>query len=131
MKEAYKIAGGMARRAGEIARKYHDRKPTSAALIAGDRVLVRNLTERDGPGKLRSYWEEQIHIVVRRLKDSPVYEVRTEQGGRIRRLHRNLLLQCNELSLTYPEEKKLVFNKKPKAGRRVTSVVTDSGSDSD
>lgn len=29
------------RRAGEKARKYHDRKPTSAALIAGDRVLVR------------------------------------------------------------------------------------------
>lgn len=38
MKEAYKIAGGMARRAGEKARKYHDRKPNSAALIAGDRV---------------------------------------------------------------------------------------------
>lgn len=131
MKEAYKIAGGMARRAGEKARKYHDRQPTSAALIAGDRVLVRNLTERGGPGKLRSYWEEQIHMVVRRLKDSPVYEVRAEQGGRIRRLHRNLLLQCNEFHLTYPLEKKLVFKKKPKAGRRVTSVVTDSDSDSD
>lgn len=104
MKEAYKFAGGMARRAGEKARKYHDRKPTSAALIAGDRVLVRNLTERGRPGKLRSYWEKQIHIVVRRLKDSPVYEVRAEQGGRIRRLHRNLLLQCNELPLTYPVE---------------------------
>lgn len=104
MKEAYKIAGGMARRADVKARKYHDRKPTSVAFIAGDRVLVRYLTERGGPGKLRSYWEEQIHVVVRRLKDSPmyVYEVHAEQGGgRIRRLHRNLLLQCNELLLTY------------------------------
>lgn len=56
MKEAYKIAGSMARRAGEKARKYNDHKPTSAALILGDRVLVRNLAERGGPGKLRSYW---------------------------------------------------------------------------
>lgn len=71
-------------------------------------------------------------VVVRRLKDSPVYEVRSEQGGgRIRRLHRNLLLQCNELPLTYPLDKKRVFKNKPKAGRRVTSVVTDSDSDSD
>lgn len=60
-----------------------------------------------------------------------MYEVRTGQGGRIRRLHRNLLLQCNELPFTYPLEKKLVFKKKPKAGRRVISVVTDSNSDSD
>lgn len=72
MKEAYKIAGGMARRAGEKARKYHNCKPTSAALIAGDRVLVRHLTERGGPGKLRSYWERQIHIVVRRLRRIPL-----------------------------------------------------------
>lgn len=41
------------------------------------------------------------------------------------------MLQCNELPLTYPLKKKLVFKKKPKAGRRVTSVVTDSDSDSD
>lgn len=80
MNEAYKIAGGMARRAGEKARKYHDRKPISAAHVAGDRVLVRNLTERGGPGKLRSYLEEQIHIVVRRLKDSRIRS--THRTGR-------------------------------------------------
>lgn len=57
--------------------------------------------------------------------------VRADQGGRIRRLHRNLLLQCNELPLTHPLEKKLVFKKNPKAGRRVSSAVTDSDSDSD
>lgn len=141
MKQAYKIAGSMARRPGEKARMYHDRKSTSAALIPGDRILVRNLTDRAGPDKLRSYWEEQIHVVVRRLNDSPVYEERSEQrGARIRRLHRNLLLQCDELPLTYPLEKKLVFMKKPKAGKRVMkkpkagrlviSVVTDLDLDS-
>lgn len=89
------------------------------------------MTERGGPGKLR-YWEEQIHVVVRRVEDSPLYEVRSDQGGgRIRRLHRTFLLQCNELSLTYPLEKKLVFKKKPRACRRVTTVVTDSDSYSD
>lgn len=76
MKEAYKIAGSMARRAWEKARKYHDRKPTSAALISGDRVLVRYLTERGGPGKLCSYWKDQIHVVMRRLKHSPLCTLR-------------------------------------------------------
>lgn len=55
MKEAYKIAGSIVRKAREKAWKYHDRKPTSADLIPGDRIFVRNLTERGGPGKLRWY----------------------------------------------------------------------------
>lgn len=69
---------------------------------------------------------------MRRLKDSPVYEVRAEQGERQNPASISKpLLQCNELPLIYPLENKLVFKKKPKAGRRVTSVVTDSDSDSD
>lgn len=60
--------------------------------------MVRNLKERGGPGKLRSYWEDEIHVVVRRKDNSPVYEVRPENGyQKLRTLHRNLLLACDSL----------------------------------
>ena len=84
-------------------KKQHDKKATYSTLEPGDRVLIRNLTERGGPGKLRSHWEDVIHIVVDRKPDSPVYEVKPETGnGRHRVLHRNLLLPCDFLPLTPP-----------------------------
>ena len=64
-------------------------------------MLVRNLTERGGPGKLQSHWEDVIHVVVDRMGiQSPVYKVKPESGGgRVRVLHQNLLLPCDALEL--------------------------------
>ena len=93
MMEAYELAG---QRASE---------GSTRVLEPGDRVLVRNLSERGDPGKLHSHcWEERIHVVVsRRGGNSPVYEVKPEVGpGGTRALHRNLLRPCNHLPVDIP-----------------------------
>ncbi|KAK3732869.1 hypothetical protein QZH41_002219, partial [Actinostola sp. cb2023] len=99
MTEAYDKAAKAACQSSARGKKGYDKRVNSSVLKAGDRVLVRNLTPRGGPGKLRSFWEEEVHVVVsRRAPDSPVYELRPESGrGRNRILHRNLLLTCDYL----------------------------------
>ena len=59
MEEAYSIA---CKRSGD--RKLKDKErwdagATMSCLKVGDRVLVQN-KEKGGPGKLRSYWEQQV-----------------------------------------------------------------------
>ena len=101
MHEAYQLAGRKAKERGDKAKTHYDRWVRSSVLQPGDRVLVRNLSERGGPGKLRSYWEKDIHVVVRRKSTGiPVYEVKPEGTGTKRRtLHRNVLLPCDFLPM--------------------------------
>lgn len=99
MQEAYRIASKTAQSHQSRAKKLYDKKTHGVELQPRCRVLVRNVRDRGGPGKLRSYWEEEVNIVVeRKHKDSPVYVVRPKKGvGRTRVLHRNLLLPCDFL----------------------------------
>lgn len=57
--------------------------------------------KQETEGKLRAYWEDKIHIIVRLLSPgSPVYEVKPERSdGRSRTLHRTLLFPCDYLEL--------------------------------
>ena len=57
MDEAYQIAQKTAKKAARRSKDYHNRRVSGGGLQPGDRVLVRNLAERGGPGKLRSHWE--------------------------------------------------------------------------
>ena len=106
MEEAYAIANRNAQKAAERSKRYYDTKVRSSALQPGERVLIKNLTPRGGPGKLRNYWEDTVHTVVRRMGSNlPIYEVRPERGkGCSRVLHRNLLMPCDHLPFeTSPE----------------------------
>ena len=78
MKEAYDRASKEAAKAAAYNKKYHDKRVYSTNLQPGDRVLVRNLTPRGGPGKLRAFWEDDIHTVIRQVGDNPVFEVQSE-----------------------------------------------------
>lgn len=55
MKEAYQIARENAKKTGERSREYYNKRVSGGVLQPGGRVLVRNLTEHGGPGKLRSH----------------------------------------------------------------------------
>ena len=86
MKEAYKIAAEKAAISTAAGRDEYNKKVRTSNLKPGDRVLVKNVLERGGPGKLRSFWEDKVYIVMNR-KDplNSVSEVRPEsQPGRTR-----------------------------------------------
>ena len=60
MAEAYKIANSKCAQNRTRGKSLYDRRTRSSELRVGDRVLVRNLSGRDNPAKLRSHWEDKI-----------------------------------------------------------------------
>ena len=75
-----------------------DSRVNTTTLKVEDRILERNLTPRSGTGKLNSYWEQEVQVVQKCHNDLPIYEIAQENGkGRKRVVHRNLLLNCNQL----------------------------------
>lgn len=87
MQQAYAIAMENMWKSARRGQRCYNQRIWSSTLQPGDHVLVRNLTPRGGPGKLRSYWEENIYVVrERRGPDSPVYTVEPLQGTGRRRV---------------------------------------------
>ena len=78
MKEAHSLAAKNNLQSTVAGKKQYDKQVQFSSLQPGDRVLVSNLSERGGPGKLRSSWEQQIQTVVGQRGNLPVYEVRPE-----------------------------------------------------
>ncbi|KAI3369564.1 hypothetical protein L3Q82_024377 [Scortum barcoo] len=132
MEEAYAIANKHAQQAAERSKKHYDTKVRSSVLQPGDRVLIKNLTPRGGPGKLSDYWEDAVHTVVKQMgSDLLVYEVRPERGkGRSRVLHRNLLMPCDHLPFEKQPEVAKHDQSKQKKKHQPTSQSQESDEDS-
>ena len=124
MMEAVEIARDNIKKSAEYNKKYFDKKAKAVDLEVGDRVLMRNVRERGGTGKLRSYWEEAVFKVVKKREGLPVYEIqniRKKKDSRV--IHRNMLMRCNDLPLSVldeiadkvrkPKDKLLVRPKQP------------------
>ena len=63
MREVYEIATKYATKNVGNGKNLHDKKVFDHTLKAGDRVLVRNLREPGKTGKLKTYWEDETHII--------------------------------------------------------------------
>ena len=124
MQEVFRLAKERSGKIQSYNKGKYDKKVREIEIKEGDHVLVKNLRERGGTGKLRSTWEHQIFEVVRQQGDLPVYHVRNLDKPRdVRVLHRNHLLKCDELPLDVfkdkPAEEKME-EKKEKPVRRST-----------
>ena len=51
--------------------------PCLGILEAGDKVLVRNLSPRGGPGKLRLFWEQEVSEVIQSHENDVTYTIKT------------------------------------------------------
>ena len=134
MTEAYELASTHSRKSAELGKVQYYKRVRHTTLYEGDRVLVRNLSDRVGPGKLRPYWEQEIYVVTQKRKDMPVYEVRPEsRGGRSRVLHRILLLPCSYLPVEAPISTSKRTQKGPRkvTKRQPSTEGTSSNADDD
>ena len=131
MSEAYQLASEKAAK-NATSGKMQYKKAKSTTLQPGDRVLIRNVKERGGPGKLRSYWEDEIYkIVCQKPDEIPVYDVIPESGeGKTRTLHRNMLFPCSYI----PVEKPAMKPPQPKRqnkNKKETEEPTNEGHSTD
>ena len=78
MKEAYSLALRNTSKSATDGKQQYDGKVRFSKLQPGDRVLVRNLSERGGLGKLQSYWEQEIYVEIEQRGDLPIYKVNPE-----------------------------------------------------
>ena len=99
MAEAFKLAKEKNQKSQAYNKKKYDSRVKEVGIEMGDQVLVENLRDTGGTGKLRSNWERQIFVVVDQQGELPVYDVQNLDNPKdVRRLHRNHLMKCDQLS---------------------------------
>ena len=100
-------------------------------LEPGDKVLVRNLSPRWGPGKLRSFWEHEVVEVIQRHENDVTYTITTiSRPEKVWRLHRNMLMPVNHILQTVGDAPNIYFmkvkpQKKVKSAMRKEAIEKD------
>ena len=89
-------------------KQLYDRKAGAVELHPGDKVLVKLDAFRGQWQKLKNWWGDALHTVVKRVADGiPVYEVENNVNKKRQVLHRARLL----LWLAQPEGEPLIINR--------------------
>jgi hypothetical protein len=135
MKEAFEIARANIGKSATYNKKYYDQKAKTVEIAVGDLVLVKNVRERGGTGKLRSYWEEAIFKVTEVDENISVYVLQNLRKSRdVRKLHRNKLMKVEDLPLdTFdePKTKKPTKTKTKSIPEVPVEVMIEQGEDAD
>ena len=89
-KEAYTEAHLQTNCEAEKQKCYYDRAKSTAQLVPGDVVLMKN-DAYQGKWKVKDWWSETEYVVVRQVADGiPAYEVKDEAGN-VKTIHHNRL----------------------------------------
>uniref|UniRef100_A0A9J8DN68 Integrase catalytic domain-containing protein n=1 Tax=Cyprinus carpio carpio TaxID=630221 RepID=A0A9J8DN68_CYPCA len=98
LREAMSLAQHNARQQQKKQAEHYDRKCKGHSLELGDRVLLANKGEK-GKRKLADRWESTVYIVVGKNCSLNTYKIRHPVNGRVKTVHRNLLMPVNFLPL--------------------------------
>ena len=119
MEEARKLASAKMGKAAEYNKRVYDKRAKAVELVVGDQVLMRNVRERGGTQKLKSFWEETLFKVIEKRANIPVYKIQSvKNSADIRQIHRNLLMKCNELPVDVFKEKEVAAKKQDSRKRK-------------
>ena len=131
MNQAFQIAQKHACGSGEQNKRYYDKKVRGVEIVVGDKVLSKN-REKGGTGKLKTFWEDKVYVVVDVDENTPVYTIKPERGrGKPKRVHRNDIMRCNELlppcevELPTPVKPKSETSKPRRGNKSKTVAVED------
>lgn len=96
LETSYNLAQQNVKQSQERQKDFYDRKVRGATLKTGDRILVK-IVSFTGKHKIADKWESEPYLVLSQPNpDIPVYRVqREDKSGKVRTLHRNLLLPLN------------------------------------
>ena len=75
--------------------------PCLDILESGDKVLVRNLSPREVPRKLKSFWEQEVAEVIQSHENDVTCTIKTiSQSEKVQTLHRNMLIPAKHILKT-------------------------------
>ena len=123
-KESLQQACKVASKSAAYGKKTYDKKIYGAELSIGDHVLLRNLSERGGTGKLRSYWEQEVYTIKEKRPNVPVYLIESS-NGKTKTVHRNLILKCDFLPSNTNHPDQLVPSP-PESGGELDTIADPS-----